>query len=244
MRFSVFALSAVPDLPSARRVLELDELDDKSVAKVLFHQRKQQTGADERLRWSQQMIAGMTLIRHAVDEVQVESMNLSTHTEADMLRAYYTHALQHGRMLSWNGSRGGLSVIRFRSLIHRISFPAYWQAQRDGKALHTDVAAWLSMEDGEPPQLDEVARQLGLPGMQGACAEGLSDAWLQQSHAALQAFSDLNALNSYLIALRMFAVTGELNPHDGQRVERRLRDLLGGREAPHLAAFLADWGSD
>ena len=60
MRFSVFALSAVPDLPTARRILGLDDLDDKSVTKVLFHQRKQQAGAPERLGWNQQMIASMT----------------------------------------------------------------------------------------------------------------------------------------------------------------------------------------
>ncbi len=243
MRFSIFALSAVPDLATARRVLKLDDLDDESVAKVLFHQRKQQTGADERLRWSQQMIASMTLIRHAVDDVQIKSMSLATHTEADMLRAYYGHALQHGRMLSWNGMRGGLSMIRFRSLVHRISFPTYWQAERGGKALYADIAAWLSMDDGEPPQLDEVSRQLGLPGMLGVRADGLSGAWLKQSHGELQAFSDLNALNSYLIALRMSMVTGELNPHDAQHAERHLRDLLGERAEEHLKAFLANWSS-
>ena len=73
-------------------------------------------------------------------------------------------------------------------------------------------------------------------------ADGLSDAWLLKSYADLQAFSDLNAINSYLIALRLFAVTGELNPHDGQRVVERLRDQLGTRAEAHLTAFLAAWG--
>ena len=190
------------------------------------------------------MIASMTLIRHAVDDVRVESMNLSTHSESDMLRAYFSQAVQHGRMMSWDGTRGALSLVRFRSLMHRLSFPAYWQAERDGKDMHTDIAAWLSAADGEPPRLDEVARQLGLPGMSNVRADGLSDAWLRRSHADLQAFSDLNAINSYLVALRLFAVTGELNPHDGQRVVRRLRDQLGGRSDAHLTAFLAAWGGD
>ena len=244
MRFSVFALSAVPDLPTARRILELGDLDDKSVTKVLFHQRKQQPGAHERLRWSQQMIASMTLIRHTLDDVQVESMNLSTHSETDMLRAYYGHALQHGRMLSWDGARGMMSIIHLRSLLHKVSFPAYWQAERDGNELHTDISSWLASADDPSPSLDELARQLGLPGMLGAHAGELSDAWLRQSYAELQAFSDLKALNSYLIALRVFAVTGELSRHDGEHVAQHLRESLGERGDGHLAAFLKSWSGE
>ena len=75
-------------------------------------------------------------------------------------------------------------------------------------------------------------------------ADGLSDAWLTRSYVDLQAFSDLNAINSYLIALRMFAATGELNPHDGQRVVERLRDQIGARADAHLKAFLAAWVGD
>lgn len=242
MRFVVFALSSVPDTATTRQLFDLDDLDDKSVSKVLFHRRKQQTGSSEVLRWDQRAIAGLTLIHHAEDSVRVESMHFAGHDEKDMLHAFFKAALAGGRMVSWGGEQSGIPLLHFRTLKHAISYPAYWRALKTGAGLHLDIRSRLSPPSDDLPALDETARKLGFPGLLNRTEDDVMDAWLQGRHDDVQAFSDITALNTYLLALRFFSVTGEMTVEDGARAGRLLPDALGGREDRHLADFLAAWG--
>lgn len=240
MRFSVFALSAVPDTVTTRQLFGLDDLDDKSVSKVLFHRRKQQTGSSEVLRWDQKAIAGLTLIQHSIDGVKVHSMNYARHSEEEMLHAFFKTVLNEGRMVSWGGKNDGIPLIHFRTLKYGISYPPYWKALKKGD-MHTDICEWLSPPSGDSATLDETARKLGFPGLLGGTEHAVTDAWLQDRKNEVQAFSDISALNSYLLALRMYTVAGEMTPHDMARAKDQLIDELGKREEIHLKEFLAAW---
>lgn len=243
MRFSVFAVATVPDTDTTRRLFDLHDLDDKAVSKVLFHRRKQQTGASEELRWDQSAIASISLIKHAVDQVQIEGMNLETHREQDMLDAFYAAAVHEGFLVSWDDTDSVMPLIRFRTLKHGIRHPAYWQQLSERKALHVDVRGWLSPAADDRPGLDETARKLGLPGMLGMTEDDVFSAWLQDRQSDVQAYSDLVAINTYLLALRLFGVTGQMTQHDNRRVQTRLREILLGQDAAHLAAFAAAWSA-
>jgi predicted PolB exonuclease-like 3'-5' exonuclease len=241
MRFSVFALSSVPDTATTRELFDLNDLDDKSVSKVLFHRRKQQTGSSEILRWDQRAIASLTLIQHSVQSVHIQSMNLSTHDEAEMLHAFFAAILRDGRMVSWGGEQTGMPLVHFRALKHTVSYPAYWQSLKTRGEVHLDIRSWLSPPAGDMPGLDETTRKLGFPGLAGRSENDVLDAWLKGRHEEVQAFSDVSALNVYLLALRLFSVTGELTRHDNVRVKDRLRDELTGRKEAHMTEFLAAW---
>jgi hypothetical protein len=67
------------------------------------------------------------------------------------------------------------------------------------------------------------------------------DAWLQGRHDEVQAYSDIKALNSYLLALRLFTVTGEMTGHEHEQARNRLRDELSKRDDEHLTAFATAW---
>lgn len=243
MRFSVFALSSVPDTATTRRLFDLHDLDDKSVAKVLFHRRKQQTGASEELRWDQRAIAAITLIQHSMDNVSIESFSLAEHAEDDMLQAFCRATLRTGRMVSWDGEQSGLPLIHFRTLMRGVSNPAYWQAMRERGDLHLDLCAWLSPTHLDRPVLDDTARKLGLPGMLGLNEDRVVDGWLQGRPGDVQAFSEIAALNIYLIALQLFHTTGEITQHDDARVKGLLRDQLCRSDSRHLADFLSVWSA-
>lgn len=243
MRYSVFAIASVPDTATTRDLFDLHDLDDKAVSKVLFHRRKQQTGSSEDLRWDQRAIAGITLIQHSVDNVHITSMHAGQYSEEDMLQAYYKAALRDGRMVSWGGDRLGLPLIHFRTVKHAMSFPPYWQAIKNGDEIHLDAQNWLSPATSDLPTLDETARKLGYPGMLGYSEDGVIDAWLKANGDGVCAYSDIFALNTYLISLRLFGVTGEMSRHDGARTALKLRDALAKTEAPHLAEFLAAWSA-
>lgn len=241
MRFSVFALTTVPDTDTTRHLFGLDDLDDRSVAKVMFHRRKQQTGSSEVLRWDQRAIAGLTLIRHSIDKVRMDTMAAPAQAETDMLHTFFKTALNGDRLVSWDGERVLVPLVHFRTLRHALSYPAYWEACRDGAQIHVDIRSWLSPTANDRPALDETARKLGFPGMLGLSDEQVSDAWLRGDHDAAAAYSETVALNTYLLALRLFSVTGEMSRHDSARVQGTLRDALSGRAEAHLTRFLDAW---
>lgn len=244
MRFSVFALSSVPDTETTRQVFALDDLDDKSVSKVLFHRRKQQTGSSEVLRWDQRAIASLTLIQHSVNDVHMSAMNLSAHSEEEMLHAFFDAILREGRMVSWGGQQVDVPLIHFRTLKQQVSYPAYWQSLKTRGEMHLDICDWLSPPAGDLPSLDETARKLGFPGLLNRDEDTVLDAWLHGRQDEVQGFSDLAALNIYLLALRLFNVTGEMTRHDNVRVKAKLRDELGSRDGQHLAEFLSAWSEN
>ncbi len=244
MRFSVFALSTIPDTATTRRLFDLHDLDDKSVSKVLFHRRKQQTGSSETLRWDQRAIAGMTLIQHSLDGFRIDSMTLERHTEEQMLHAYYQAALKDGRLVSWDGEQALIPLIHFRSLKQGVSYPAYWAACDGDVRLHLDIRSWLSPGIADRPMLNETARKLGCPGMLGLDDNAVCDAWLKGDYDRVRAYSDVIALNTYLLAISLFCVTGEMTQGDGARIRRALREWLKGIEGRHFGDFLDAWNSD
>lgn len=241
MRFAVFAITPVPDTATARALFDLEGLDDADVARVLFHRRRQQTGTSEALRWDQRAIAGICLIQHSVDQVQIQTLTLAGHDEVQMLEAFFRAAVREGRLVSWDGERLALPLLHFRSLRHAVSFPAYWQTRRERADWHLDVRQWLAAAADDAPDLDETARRLGLPGMPGLDQQRVYEAWLGGRHADIAAYCELSALNVYLIALRLFSTTGQLSRHDAARVQLNLRETLLRREEPSVRSFLDAW---
>jgi len=241
MRFSVFALTTVPDTTTTRQLFALEDLDDRSVAKVMFHRRKQQTGSSEVLRWDQRAVGALTLVQHSVDAVRLETMTAGDHSEPDMLQAFFKAALADQRLVSWDGARMLIPMIYFRALKYELSFPAYWEACRKGQEIHLDVRSWLSPGPDDRPTLDETARKLGCPGMLGLSDEQVADDWLRGKRDSLSAYSETVALNTYLLALRLFSVTGEMSRHDGARVRGTLADGLRRHPGEHVRNFLDAW---
>lgn len=241
MNFFVAAFATVPDTETARRLFDLPDLDDKSVSKVLFHRRKQQTGSSEVLRWDQRSIAGMTLIEHRSNSVRIDSLTATEGGEVELLHAYFKAALAHGHMMHWNARMQDLPLLRFRALMHEVAYPAYWQAAGRGELEQFDVAAWLSPTIEDRPSLDKTARRLGFPGMLGHDDDAVYRAWLAGDSGGVQAFSDIMALNTYLVALRLHQVRGNIHRNDIARTGPVVRDLLRDLGRPHLAAFLDAW---
>ena len=241
MQFTVFALASVPDTDTTRQLFELHDLDDKSVSKVMFHRRKQQTGSSEILRWDQRAIASLTLIHHFPDRLAVDSMSLDSHSEQEMLQAFFDSALAQGPLLSWGGEALGLPLMHFRALKHMLPAPAYWQALNAGEQPHLDIRTWMSPDRSDLPELNAMSRKVGYPGLLGRTEDDVMDDWLSQRLDSALAFSDLSALNAYLLALRLFTVTGELGRDEHQQAQGRLHDHLQDQDAEHLTAFRAAW---
>ena len=241
MQFTVFALSTVPDTPTTRRLFGLDDLDDKAVSKVLFHRRKQQTGASEVLRWDQRAIASLTLIRHSAKGVRLESLNVHKQSEEALLDVFLHAAWGGDRMVAWNGEDMDLPLVRFRCLKYSIGLPEHWRKGPGETEAHMDIARWLCRSAADQPTMDGIARKLGFPGMLNRSEQTAMDAWLFGSLDEAQAFSDIKALNTYLLALRLFAVRGEITRQESATAAEQLKELLTGDVPGHFSEFVSAW---
>lgn len=241
MRFSVVAITSVPDIATTRRLFEVTDLDDESVAKVLFHHRRKQTGSSEVLRWDQRAIASITMIQHAADEVRIESLTQGEHDEPAMLHGFFRSTHRNPQLVTWGGRCEAIPLIHFRSLLHEISYPTYWQAQREHNDLHRDLREWLTPEAADSPELDETARRLGFPGLLDRTEDEAAAACLLSNYAPAQAYSELSAVNIYLIVLRLLGVLGELHGRDAIRARERLCEALNAQDVAHRTSFLAAW---
>ena len=241
MQFTVFALSTVPDTATTRRLFGLEDLDDKAVSKVLFHRRKQQTGSSEELRWDQRAIASLTLIRHSEQGVQLDSLNASKLGEEELLDAFFRAASEVDRIVAWNGEDIDLPLIRFRCLKYSIGHPEYGRTAAQGAETHIDIARWLSASGTDRPTLDETACKLGFPGMLNRSEQTAMDAWLLGRQNEVQAFSDIAALNSYLLALRLFAVRGEVGGPETTTALEQLHELLAAAAPGYFNEFASAW---
>jgi hypothetical protein len=242
MAFTVFSIASVPDTVTARRLFDLQDLDDKAVSKVLFHRRKQQTGFTEALRWDQRALAGITLIRCSADRLDMRSLGLGCHTETEMLEAYYEAATGSNLLVSWDGVLAALPLLHFRSLQAGLCQTTYWQSLAgEGSGFHVDLRQQLCPASDDVPTLDAVARSMDLPGASAVGEKELYDGWLAGDDNPVRAFTDLAALQLFLLSVRWQRMTGTFGRQDVSRAEDLLRESLQHEDQPHLREFLADW---
>lgn len=235
MLFSVLHAVPVPDLPTARRLHGLDDLDDRSVAKVVYHLRKQSAG-DEALRWEQCTIGGLTRVRLTAERVEIETRVQGTVTEVEMLEPLAPLAERGEPLVTWDAGRHVLPLLRYRAVALGQPMPALWDA-----AVQRDLCSAFVAHPDDRPTLDEIARRLGLPGLVD-CAETLAiDQWLAGDGEPLRTCAESGALNLFLLALAVFQATGELSTGDAERARRLLAEALSGRTDAPSKAFMKRW---
>ena len=224
--FTVFAFSAIPDLDTARKNFGLHDLSDKDVAKVLFHKRKQQTGHSETLNWDQLQIASVSLVHHSQEHVVLETLCLPDVSENAILAAFFQALGTSGRMVCWGGEDNSLALIDFRCMKHRISDKGYWQARQSGLLMFDDLREMLAPAGSEVPSMDAFAGRFDYPGMCGMDDEAVWDAYLLDDFEQIARHSDYRALNTYLLALEMLSLRGELSFAEADRARGSLRKHL------------------
>ncbi len=255
MNVLVFDIETIPDVESGKRLYALDGLGDADIAKVMFHKRREQTGESEFLRHHlHRVIAISAVLRHA-DTLRVWSLGEKDAGEAELIRRFFDGIDKYTpTLVSWNGGGFDLPVLHYRSLLHGISAPRYWDTgehDRDFKwnnylsrfhARHTDLMDVLSgyQPRGTAP-LDEIAQLLGLPGKLGMHGSQVWDQYLAGRIDDIRHYCETDALNTYLIFLRFELIRGNLDQAVWEAETKRVRALLHSEDKPHLRAFLEAW---
>jgi 3'-5' exonuclease len=256
MNVLVFDIETVPDIESGRRLYDLEEIPASDVARAMSHLRLQQTGR-ELLPHHLQRIVAISIALRAGNIFRLWSLGNENSSEAELLQRFYDGIERfNSTMVSWNGCGFDLPVIHYRSLLHGIAAPRYWDTGDADPSFrynnylnrfhwrHIDLMDVLA---GYNPRafapLDQLAIMLGLPGKMGMSGGKVWEAFQGGDIMGIRNYCETDVLNTLLIYLRFELMRGQLNANAFQRECQLARDALAAMDRPHLTEFLSRWKS-
>ena len=254
MNLFVFDIETIPDVDGGRRLYDLDGLTDKEVANVMFHKRRQETGT-EFLRLHLHRIVAISVVLRSSDRFAVWSLGDEDSGEKEIIERFF-HGIEKyvPTIVSWNGKGFDLPVLHYRSLVHGVQAPQYWETGENNQSFkwnnylsryhrrHTDlmdVLAGYEMRANAP--LDEVATLLGFPGKMGMSGAKVWDNYQDGDIKGIRDYCETDVLNTYLVYLRFELINGNLTPEEYEAECDVVRTALAEENKPHLTEFLNAW---
>ncbi len=254
MNLFVFDIETVPDVDAGRRLYDLDGLDDKDVAEIMFHKQRQLSGNDF-LRHHLHRVVAISVALRSGDRFKLWSLGDAGSPEKELIQRFFDGIDRYSpTLVSWNGSGFDLPVLHYRSMLHGVAASRYWETGADDTSFrwnnylsryherHTDLMDVLA---GYQPRasapLEEVALLLGLPGKLGMHGSLVWERFLAGDVDAIRNYCETDVLNTYLVYLRFELVRGHLNEAGYERECEALREALAGDERAHVAEFLSAW---
>lgn len=254
MNLFVFDIETIPDVEGGRRLYDLEGLTDKEVANVMFHKRRQETGT-EFLRLHLHRIVAISVVLRSSDRFAVCSLGDEESSESEIIERFFKGIEKYvPTIVSWNGKGFDLPVLHYRSLVHGIQAPQYWETGDNNQSFkwnnylsryhrrHTDlmdVLAGYEMRANAP--LDEVATLLGFPGKMGMSGAKVWDNYRAGDIKGIRDYCETDVLNTYLVYLRFELINGNLSHKEYEAECELVRTSLAAEDKPHLTEFLNAW---
>ncbi len=254
----VYDLETVPDINAGRRLLGLTDSTDQEVAEALFARREQQTqGASTFLPHYLHQIVSISVVVSTPEWVKVWSLGDLDATESDIIARFFEGIERYTPILvSWNGSGFDLPVLHYRSLLHGIPAPRYWETGDDEPAFkwnnylsryhqrHMDLMDVLAGYQSRAfAPLDELSILLGLPGKMGMAGGEVWKTYQAGDLSNIRNYCETDVLNTYLIYLRFQYIRGHLNKDEIDFETERLKAYLLSADKAHFLTFLKVWQS-
>ncbi len=254
MNVFVFDIETVPDVEGGRRLYDLDGLDDKEVANIMFHKRRQETGNDF-LRLPVQKIVAISVVLRSRERLAVWSLGDEDASEKEIIERFFTGIDKYiPTIVSWNGKGFDLPVLHYRSLIHGVPAQRYWETGEHDQSFkwnnylsryhrrHTDLMDVIAgYENRAIAPLDQVATLLGFPGKMGMSGAKVWDYYQEGRIADIRNYCETDVLNTYLVYLRFQLINGNLNQDEYQQETELVRSTLKDENKPHFNEFLENW---
>jgi predicted PolB exonuclease-like 3'-5' exonuclease len=255
MNTFVFDIETVPDVEAGRRLYDIEDLDDNNVGRVMFHKRAAETGGSEFLRHHLQRIVAISVVLQTPERLKVWSLGDADSPEKELLQRFFDAIERYTpTLVSWNGSGFDLPVIHYRSLLHAVAAPRYWDNGTDDRDFkwnnylsryherHTDVMDVLAAyQPRAVARLDEVASMLGFPGKMGMDGSKVWDSFQAGDVEGIRHYCETDVLNTYLVYLRFEMIRGRLTDKQYSQACERLRTELEKQDKAHLTEFLQHW---
>jgi predicted PolB exonuclease-like 3'-5' exonuclease len=183
-------------------------------------------------------------------------------TEADEAKIILDFLDALGRrkpqLVGFNSAESDVQVLIQRGLVNKISAPAFCErpTERWDKAdyfarwdneFHLDMLKLFSSGGNRAmtPGLNEMAKLCGFPGKLDIDGQQVADLWLAGELDQIIQYNQIDALNTYLVWLRIMYFCGKLTEPQYEFEIEGFRQFLVGEAVkegkPHINAFLEKW---
>jgi 3'-5' exonuclease len=247
-----FDIETVPDVAGLRTLHEIDaRVPDGDVAEFAFRERRARNGQDFLPLHLHRIVAIACALREG-DTFRCWSLGNPDSGEADLIQRFFDGIDKYTpQLVSWNGGGFDLPVLNYRSLIHGVCAPRYWDMGDDDKDFrfnnylnryhtrHTDLMDVLSMyQPRATAPLDELARLLGFPGKLGMDGSKVWDAYQTGGIEEIRNYCETDTVNTYLVYQRFQMLRGACQPEKYREEIELVRATLSRSDAPHWQEFV------
>lgn len=200
MSILVFDIETIPDIETGRKLYDLQNLSDEDTVLALSALRRIKTGNDFLPLYLQKIVA-ISLVLSQGSQLKVWSLgDEQLADEKDLIQRFFSGIEKYTpTLVSWNGCGFDLPVLHYRSLLHGISAPTYWENGENHQQFrwnnylnrfhyrHLDLMDVLAAYQNKAfAPLDEIASMLGFPGKMGMSG---AKVWEEYSHGNLKKFA-------------------------------------------------------
>jgi len=250
-----FDIETVPDVAGLRLLHGIDpKLGDRDVAEFAFRERRANTGQDFLPLHLHRVVAIACALREG-DTFRCWSLGSADDGEGELIRRFFDGIERYTpQLVSWNGSGFDLPVLHYRSLVHGVSAPRYWDTGDDDREFrfnnylsryhsrHLDLMDLLALYQGRAyVPLDELARLLGFPGKLGMDGSKVWESFQAGQIGAIRSYCETDAANTYLLFLRFQRLRGVFDEARYRRELELARDTLAKSADSHWREFIARW---
>ena len=250
----VFDLETIPDVEGLRQVNGWLDMSDDEVVQKAFDLRQEKTGSTF-LQHHLHKIAVVGCVFRDDNGFRVKCLGETNDPEAQLIQSFFK-TIDHytPRLVSWNGSGFDLPVLHYRSLIHGVASPRYWDTGQDDRDFkynnylsryhdrHTDLMDVLAKFGGRAnAPLDDMAKLCGFPGKLGMDGSQVWQAWRDGKGEEVRAYCETDVVNTWLVYCRFRLIRGELTPQAYEQEIELVRTHLAQIDAPHWREYLQAW---
>ncbi|HEY5624769.1 MAG TPA: ribonuclease H-like domain-containing protein, partial [Gammaproteobacteria bacterium] len=127
MNTLVFDIETIPDVDLGRKMHDVADLDDESVARIMFFKQRQARNTNF-LPLPQHRVVAISAVLRTRDEIHVFSLGDEDAGEKEIVQRFYDGLERYSpELVSWNGSGFDLPVLHYRSLLHGVKAERYWE---------------------------------------------------------------------------------------------------------------------
>jgi 3'-5' exonuclease len=250
-----FDIETVPDIAGLRLLHGIDpQVSERDVAEFAFRERRARTGQDFLPLHLHRVVAIACALRDD-DSFRCWSLGSAEEGEAVLIRRFFDGVEKYTpQLVSWNGGGFDLPVLHYRSLVHGVSAPRYWEQGDEDRDFrgntylgryhmrHADLMDVLAMyQPRNYVPLDELAQLLGFPGKLGLDGSKVWDAYQAGQIQQIRNYCATDAANTYLVFQRFQLIRGRCDPEQYSNELRLVRETLGKSDEPHWREFLERW---
>lgn len=253
----VFDLETVPDLDAGRRIYGIKGDHEEQFQSLLESLREEgRACSNDFLPLHLQRIVAISMcLRTKSGELLLTSIGNEDGQEGSIISSFFRILENYEPILvSWNGSSFDLPVLNYRSLLHRVSAPFYWDKGQTRDKFrwnnylsryhdrHRDVQDILANYQTKAwAKLDEIAIMLGFPGKIGIGGGEVRKAFFSGKIQEIRDYCEIDVANTYLVYLQFLLIKGEISEEDLKEDHGDFRDFLQRSKKPHFQKFCQLW---